>query len=68
MNESNLVYVSFFRSPDGAQIKQKMVYASSRDALKKALGDGIGKEVQANDHGDLKHESVMEIICRTDRN
>ena len=56
------------RSPDGAKIKQKMVYSSSKDALKRALGEGIGKEVQANDHGDLDWNNVKEIISRMDRN
>lgn len=58
----------WLRSPEKALIKQRMVYASSKDALKKALGEGIGKEVQANDHGDLAWNSVMEIITRTERN
>lgn len=60
--------VFFMWSPEKALIKQRMVYASSKDALKKALGEGIGKEVQANDHGDLAWNSVMEIITRTERN
>lgn len=59
--------VFFMWSPEKAKIKQRMVYASSKDALRKALGEGIAKEVQANDHGDLKWENVMEIITRTDR-
>lgn len=56
-----------FWSPDNAKIKQKMVYASSKDALKRALGEGIGKEVQANDHGDLAWDHVLEQISRMDR-
>ena len=44
-----------------------MVYASSKDALKRALGEGLGKEVQANDHGDLAWDSVLEQISRMDR-
>lgn len=48
-------------------LKQRMVYASSKDALKKALGEGIGKEVQANDHGDLEWSNILEIIQRTER-
>lgn len=41
-----------------------MGYSASAGILKKALGEGIGKDVQANDHGDLKYENVMEIILR----
>jgi hypothetical protein len=66
-NQSRNKLVFFMWSPEKAKIKQRMVYASSKDALKKALGEGIAKEVQANDHGDLKFESVMEIITRTER-
>lgn len=55
-------------SPDNAKIKQKMVYASSKDALKRALGEGLGVEIQANDHGDLAWEScILEKINRNDR-
>jgi cofilin len=57
----------FMWSPETAKIKQRMVYSSSKDALKKALGEGIGKEIQANDHGDLEFKSVMEIIRKTER-
>jgi cofilin len=52
------------RSPERAIIKQKMVYAASKDALKKALGEGIAKEIQANDHGDLTWSSVLEVIMK----
>jgi Cofilin/tropomyosin-type actin-binding protein len=52
------------RSPERALIKQKMVYAASKDALKKALGEGVAKEVQANDHGDLTWSNVLEIISK----
>lgn len=58
----------FMWSPDCAKIKQKMVYSSSKDALKRALGEGIQKEVQANDHGDLAWENLYEILTRTDKN
>jgi cofilin len=57
----------FMWSPEQAKIKQRMVYSSSKDALKKALGEGIGKEIQANDHGDLEFSCVMEIIRKTER-
>ena len=40
--------------PDRAKIKQKMQYASSKEALKKALGGGAGLiDLQAGDKGDL---------------
>jgi len=44
-----------------------MVYSSSKEALKKALGEGISREIQANDMGDLDLENIMEIITRSER-
>jgi hypothetical protein len=57
----------FMWSPETAVIKQRMVYASSKDALKKTLGEGIAKEIQANDHSDLEMSNVMEQIRKTER-
>ena len=54
-------------SPENATVKQKMLYASSKDALKKALGEGMGKEIQATDHSDLQWDNVLEQISRNDR-
>jgi cofilin len=56
--------IFFMWSPERALIKQKMVYAASKDALKKAFGEGVAKEIQANDHGDLTWSSVLEIISK----
>ena len=44
------------RSPDSAKIKQKMVFASSRDALKRAL-TGVAIEIQGTDHSEVAHEA-----------
>jgi len=62
-NRTKLVF--FLWSPENATIKQKMVYTSSKDAIKKALV-GIGKEIQACDYGDLAWESVLEVLLRTE--
>jgi len=62
-NRTKLVF--FLWSPENATVKQKMVYTSSKDALKRALV-GIGKEVQACDYGDLAWESVLEVLLRTE--
>lgn len=58
----------FMWSPETAKIKQRMVYSSSKDALKKALGEGIGREIQANDHGDLEFSNVLGSIRALERN
>lgn len=43
------------RSPDDASVKQKMVAASSKDALKRTLV-GIAVEVQATDFSEITHD------------
>ena len=44
------------RSPDSAKIKNKMLAASSKDALRRSLV-GIQVEVQASDHSEVAHET-----------
>ena len=48
------------RAPDSARIKQKMVYSSSKDALRKALV-GVQVDIQANDISDIEYESGESI-------
>ncbi|KAG9047528.1 cofilin [Tulasnella sp. UAMH 9824] len=50
-------------SPDGARIKQKMVYSSSKDALRKALV-GIAFEIQGTDGDDVEHNNVLERVSK----
>mmetsp|Transcript_5249 Transcript_5249/g.11419 ORF Transcript_5249/g.11419 Transcript_5249/m.11419 type:complete len:89 (-) Transcript_5249:520-786(-) len=47
------------RSDDNASVKPKMLYASSKDALKKAL-TGITEEYQATDRSDLDFEEIKK--------
>ncbi len=60
-----IVFNSKCRSPECATIKQKMIYSSSKDALKKSL-IGIGKEMQACDRGDLAWTNVLEKLLRSE--
>ena len=41
----------------------KMVYASSKDALKRAL-NGIATEFQANDEEDIEYGSVLKKVSK----
>lgn len=50
----NMLYP--IRSPEAAKIKQKMVFASSRDALKRAL-TGVAIEIQGTDYSEVAHEA-----------
>eukprot|EP00960_Hanusia_phi_P070980 767439-Hanusia_phi.AAC.3 len=56
-----LTSVVFVRCPDTAKVRTKMIFASSKDELKKRLV-GIACEVQGSDAGDVALETV---ICMT---
>uniref|UniRef100_UPI003980710E hypothetical protein n=1 Tax=Salmonella sp. s55004 TaxID=3159675 RepID=UPI003980710E len=49
-------------SPDTVGVKEKMLYASSKDALKAVLADGIAVEVQANDISDLGYDEIVDRL------
>jgi len=48
-------------SPDTSRIKEKMVYAASKDALRKAL-DGIAAEIQGTDSSEVSFETVRAKV------
>jgi len=50
-------------SPDDAPIKAKMVYASSKEALKRAL-TGIAVELQANDEDDIEYDNILKTVSK----
>lgn len=50
-------------SPDDAGIMAKMVYASSKEALKRAL-PGIAVELQANDDDDIEWNSLVKTVSK----
>jgi cofilin len=50
-------------APDTAKIKQKMLYASSKDSVKKKLV-GLGAEIQATDLSEIDKEAVLERVLR----
>ncbi|PLW07295.1 hypothetical protein PCANC_21556 [Puccinia coronata f. sp. avenae] len=49
----------FTWSPDDAKIKNKMIYAASKRALREALV-GIGLEIQGTDASEVAYETVLE--------
>ena len=57
---------NLFSFPDTAQIKKKMLYSSSFDALKRSLV-GVTKYIQATDLSEASKESVEEKLRSTDR-
>ena len=60
---ATLLHCPLSRSPENATIKQKMLYTSSKDALKKTLV-GVGKEFQACDYGDLEWSGILDTLLR----
>jgi Cofilin/tropomyosin-type actin-binding protein len=44
-------------------MQPKMVYASSKDALKRAL-NGIATEFQANDNDDIEYGEVLKKVSK----
>jgi len=50
-------------SPDDAGVQPKMIYASSKDGLKRAL-NGIAVELQANDEDDIEYQQILTKISK----
>ncbi|KAK1459429.1 cofilin/tropomyosin-type actin-binding protein [Colletotrichum paranaense] len=50
-------------SPDDAGVMAKMVYASSKEALKRSL-TGIATELQANDADDIEYDSILKTVSK----
>jgi len=58
---NKLVFVAW--SPDDAKVKQKMLFASSKEALRRTLL-GIAAEIQGTDFSEVAHESVLDKVSR----
>ncbi|KAG1153518.1 hypothetical protein G6F37_010291 [Rhizopus arrhizus] len=52
------------KNPDTSKIRHKMVYASSKIALRKQM-DGVGIEIQGTDASEVDYESVLEKAQRS---
>lgn len=63
-NEGTRSKIVFFTwSPDTAPVRSKMVYASSKDALRRAL-NGVSTDVQGTDFSEVAYEAVLERVSR----
>jgi cofilin len=58
---NKILFISW--SPDTSRIKSKMIYASSKDTLKKSLV-GLAKDVQATDQSEIDYQTVFDIVTR----
>ncbi|CCF60625.1 hypothetical protein KAFR_0L00180 [Kazachstania africana CBS 2517] len=64
-NEGKRSKIIFFTwSPDTAPVRSKMVYASSKDALRRAL-NGVSTDVQGTDFSEVAYEAVLERVSRS---
>ncbi|PHH53933.1 Cofilin [Ceratocystis fimbriata CBS 114723] len=50
-------------SPDDAGVTAKMVYASSKEALKRSL-NGVAVELQANDSDDIEFGQIIKTVSK----
>ena len=57
----HLISLLLFRCPEDAKIGDKMIYASSKDTIKKSF-TGLSLEFQANDKGDLDYKTLSEEV------
>jgi len=64
VDKSKILFFAW--SPDDSPVKQKMIYASSKDALVKEIEAGIPK-IQANDDGDLDKRAIQDKLVKEDR-
>ena len=53
--------MTYGRAPDTARIKQKMVYAASKEAIRRKLV-GVGSEIQGTDLTEIAYETVLERV------
>jgi len=58
---SKITFIAW--SPDNASLKPKMMYSSSKDAIKRSL-NGIAAEVQANDEDELEYDSIIARFAK----
>ena len=48
---------------DSVSVQPRMMYSSSKDALKRAL-NGLAADIQANDPDDIEHDSVVQRVSK----
>lgn len=58
---SKIVFYTW--SPDNAPVRSKMVYASSKDALRRAL-NGVSTDIQGTDFSEVDFDAVLEKCSR----
>ena len=59
--------IFFTWSPDESKIKEKMIYASSKDNIRKKLV-GVQTEIQATDFSEIAKDVVLDKVARQTTN
>ncbi|KAK9364658.1 hypothetical protein V1509DRAFT_572579 [Lipomyces kononenkoae] len=63
-NEGKRSKICFYTwSPDNAPVRSKMMYASSKEAIRRSL-NGIAAEIQGTDFSEVAYESVLDKVSR----
>ena len=57
----HLISLFLLRCDENAKIGDKMIYASSKDTIKKSFS-GLSLEFQANDSGDMDYTTFSEEV------
>lgn len=60
-SRTKIVFLAW--SPDTADVQPKMIYASSKEALKRSF-NGIATELQANDAEDIEYKTIVNKISK----
>ncbi|KAF2128599.1 hypothetical protein P153DRAFT_40935 [Dothidotthia symphoricarpi CBS 119687] len=60
-SRSKITFISW--TPDDMSIHPKMMYSSSKEAIKRAL-NGLAADIQANDADDIEWENVKNIASK----
>jgi len=58
---SKIIFLSW--APDTAKVRSKMVYAGSKEAIKRALV-GVGIHLNATDRSELEFEQILPAVKR----
>lgn len=57
------IILLYFRAPDNAKVKAKMLYSSSKEGLRKVL-NGLAVEIQGTDFDEVTYDTVLEKARR----
>merc|ERR1719263_1744784 len=58
--QEKIVFINY--SPDDCGVKMKMLYASSKDSIKKKFTGGVAKELQCNDVDELAYDEIVKAL------